>query len=410
MQSITLSLCLTALALGQNNDDSDPPPFELNNGDQVVFLGNTFFERSQASGYIETALTSRFPGRQIVFRNLGWSGDTVFGHARAGFGSVADGFKELKDQVEHANPTVIFLAYGMNASFEGPAGLSRFLDGLNTLIDTLAPANARIILVSPIRHEKMPPPLPDPTPHNKNLRLYIDAMKSIAAKRGFLFIDLYELLGDGLEKSFSKPLTDNGIHLTPIGYWHTAQVIEQALRLDPREWRVQLSAGGNEPNAVGTEFADVNPTSEGIRFTITDAMLPPPPRPPSASEIDLGQRPLVVSGLKPGRYTLEIDGVKVANADAKQWADGVSINRGPEFDQAERLRKTIIEKNTLYFHRWRPQNITYLFLFRKHEQGQNAKEIPQFDPLVAEKEKEILKLAIPVAHRYRLFPQTKEGK
>lgn len=50
---------------------------------------------------------------------------------------------------------------------------------------------------------------------------------------------------------------------------------------------------------------------------------------------------------------------------------------------AETLRATIVAKNRLFFHRWRPANETYLFLFRKREQGQNAKEIPMFDPLIA---------------------------
>ena len=57
--------------------------------------------------------------------------------------------------------------------------------------------------------------------------------------------------------------------------------------------------------------------------------------------------------------------------------------------------------------RRRPANITYLFLFRKYEQGQNAREIPQFDPLVAEKEKEIAKLRVPVEHVYELVPAKK---
>ena len=68
----------------------------------------------------------------------------------------------------------------------------------------------------------------------------------------------------------------------------------------------------------------------------------------------------------------------------------------------EKLREAIIEKNRLYFHRWRPQNETYLFGFRKHEQGQNAREIPLFDPLVEAKEKEIAKLRRPVPHTYQL--------
>ncbi|MCB1076892.1 MAG: hypothetical protein KDM64_03595, partial [Verrucomicrobiae bacterium] len=62
----------------------------------------------------------------------------------------------------------------------------------------------------------------------------------------------------------------------------------------------------------------------------------------------------------------------------------------------EELREAIVRKNRLFFHRWRPANETYLFLFRKHEQGQNAKEIPMFDPLIASDEERIdlLKAAI----------------
>ena len=56
------------------------------------------------------------------------------------------------------------------------------------------------------------------------------------------------------------------------------------------------------------------------------------------------------------------------------------------------MRQAIVAKNRLYFYRWRPQNETYLFGHRKHEQGRNAAELPHFDPLVSAKELEISKL------------------
>jgi hypothetical protein len=46
--------------------------------------------------------------------------------------------------------------------------------------------------------------------------------------------------------------------------------------------------------------------------------------------------------------------------------------------------------------------VTYLFGFRKHEQGNNAVEIPQFDPLIAEREVQIRALSVPVEHAYQL--------
>ena len=54
-------------------------PFELKDGDRVVFLGDTLIEREQHYGWIELMLTSRFPDRDITFRNLGWGGDTPAG-------------------------------------------------------------------------------------------------------------------------------------------------------------------------------------------------------------------------------------------------------------------------------------------------------------------------------------------
>ena len=46
------------------------------------------------------------------------------------------------------------------------------------------------------------------------------------------------------------------------------------------------------------------------------------------------------------------------------------------------LRNKINAKNAWFFHRYRPQNETYLFLFRKHEQGNNAVELEQIDPQI----------------------------
>jgi putative heme-binding domain-containing protein len=52
----------------------------------------------------------------------------------------------------------------------------------------------------------------------------------------------------------------------------------------------------------------------------------------------------------------------------------------------------ILRKNEFFFHRSRPANMAYIFGFRKREQGQNAVEMPQFDPMIAAEEKKIREL------------------
>lgn len=63
---------------------------------------------------------------------------------------------------------------------------------------------------------------------------------------------------------------------------------------------------------------------------------------------------------------------------------GIAKARGNSSQGHDMLVSAIRKKNEYFFHRWRPENWTYIFGFRKHEQGQNAVEIPRFDPLVEE--------------------------
>jgi lysophospholipase L1-like esterase len=271
-------------------------PFEFKDGDRIVLLGGTLTEREQRYGYWETALLVANPGKNITLRNLGWSGDTVHGEARGrfDFNNPEKCFQQIVEQTLALKPTVIFISYGTNESFEGKEGLPKFEKGLEKLLDALKPANARVVLFPP-----MPFEFGVPEERNKNLALYADAIRKVAEKRSLGFADP----GIPLTREFeSKPkqgrLTDNGMHLSEDGYRITS--------------------------------------------------------------------PAVIASL----------GLKLPELDWKKL---------------EPLRKAIVEKNELFFHRWRPQNETYLFGFRKHEQGRNAKEIAEFDPLVAKAEEEIAK-------------------
>jgi lysophospholipase L1-like esterase len=394
-----------AILLGLASASHAGPPFELVDGDRVVLIGGTLIERDQAHGYLETRLTRRYPGRSITFRNLGWSGDTVGGPSRARFGTPAEGFKHLVEHVQALKPTVIVLGYGANEAFEGRAGLTAFRQGLDTLLAAVAPSGTRLVFLAPNRQEDMGPPLPDPTRHNADLALYRDALKAEAEKRGAAFVDLFEALPDGTKASPRRPLTTNGIHLTPYGYWRMAAAVEEALFPAPKP------PAPGEPADHPIRFAQVavelKPIPGGYRLHYRFQALPPPPPPDGGPDFPLGGYEFLLGDMAHGRYALKVDGRAVAVGDHQAWGEGVVVRRGPEFDQSEALRAAINAKNELYFHRWRPQNETYLFGFRKHEQGRNAVEIVEFDPLIAAREAEIARLRVPVPHVYEL---TREGE
>jgi putative heme-binding domain-containing protein len=56
---------------------------------------------------------------------------------------------------------------------------------------------------------------------------------------------------------------------------------------------------------------------------------------------------------------------------------------------AEPLRQAILKKNEWFFFRSRPENMAYIFGFRKKEQGNNAGEVLKFDEFITNEEKRI---------------------
>ncbi len=306
-------------------------PFELKNGDRVVLLGGTFIEREGNHGYLETVLTSAWPDRKLVFRNLGWSGDTVWADSRGSFDPPAEGYKRMLALITELKPTVICLAYGANESFAGEPGLAPFIKQYEKLCDDLKPTNARLVFVTPPPFERPQPPLPDASQHNGNLSKYVAAVRELAERRQGRLVDLFAHVGVQAEIIASNPprppripYTADGVALTPAGYLNLARLLANDLHL-------------------------------------------PEPR-----NADRG-----LSGLVRDRQS------------------ETSLASKTPATRVEQLRLKIVEKNRLFFYRWRPQNITYLTGFRKHEQGNNAVEIAQFDPLVEKAEAEIAELLKP---------------
>lgn len=216
-------MLLSALALLVAADPV--PKFSLNDGDRVVWLGSTLVEREQRYGYWEAALLAAHADKKITFRNLGWSGDTVHGEARGrfDFNNPDKCFKQIIDQTMELKPTVIFVSYGTNESFEGKEGLPKFEKGMAKLLDALKPTNARVVLFSPVRFEKSAS-LPDPAPANERLALYADAIKGVAEKRGLYFADAFRRVRVDV-----APVSENGMHLSEDGYQLTAPLFLAAL-------------------------------------------------------------------------------------------------------------------------------------------------------------------------------------
>lgn len=378
--------CLAFLMQGQAMD--------LKNGDMVALVGATMVELEQITGYWETEITRRTPGTKVRFRNLGWSGDTVFGQSRSGFGSVADGYKKLLENIKAVQPTVTLFAYGQNESFDSEAGIGAFRSGYERLLRESSAFRGRTALLTPWRQEKLGGSFPDPTRHNQDIEQYSARILELAQSNHCSVLDLFSI-SNANSGNGSAPYTDNTLHFTPQGYWKSAAAFAGIFKLPSDEWAVDVDSTGKDSKAKGCSVKAAD--KGGMTWKVLDEMLPMANAPQGGSP----GRKVGIQGLKPGKFALKIDGVEVARGSSQEWSRGIAVQTGPDFAQVEALRKLIQEKNRQFFHRWRPQNETYLFGFRKHEQGQNAREIPQFDSIIASREEEIFKLKQPVERTYQ---------
>jgi glucose/arabinose dehydrogenase len=235
-------------------------PLEMKKGDHICIIGNTLAERMQHAGWLETLMHARFPQHNLVFRNLGYSGDEIelgkrlrsmdFGTPDqwlAGNAPVPQPQKlSPKDQVAenrfdktNTRADVIFAFFGYNESFAGEAGLPKFKQDLEAFIKhTLAQkyngsSAPRLVLFSPIAQE----PVNDPNlpgtgvvaAANARISKYAAEMNEVAAEQGVLFVDLFAPTSELARKRVGPQLTINGIHLNAEGDKYIAQTIDQAL-------------------------------------------------------------------------------------------------------------------------------------------------------------------------------------
>lgn len=355
---------------------------------RVVLIGSGLVEQERLTGYLEARLVRHGLDHAITCRNLGWSGDSVWGDARpSGFQNPAGVNRLVKDAAE-LKPTVIVVGYGFVESFEGEAGLAKFSEGYEALLDRLEKLTPSLVLLSPTIQE-------GDAERNADLERYTAAVSGIATKRMLPFVDLFHPLAEFKRAHPDLSLTSNGITLNECGYWLVGDEVERQLHLgDGGAWSVEVTAEGKVTSAEGAAVI-VKADRGALAIHLTERSLPLPPSPCRgvASETDGRLR---VQNLPTGQWALNADGKEVASGDEKQWAAGMTIPLESDRHLAEELRGAIVGTEAQFYRRSRPFNdhprhYTYI-----------DKDYPLYDGLLAEQDKAIAALRHPVVHEFEI--------
>ncbi len=400
--AVTLGLCQNLTSAPK---PAPPSRLEFRDGDRVVLIGNTLIERAQAYGHLETAILARLAPWKLTFRNLGWSGDTVFADSRGVFDPPAKGYARMLDHVGRLRPTVLLLGYGSNESFGGEAGLERFLAQYRKLIGDLRTRSAtdvRVVLLT-IPPQQRPGlrrlntsrvslsqgrsdlevdrfasnDLEVPVRRNRQIAVYNAALTRMAREDRLALVDLdspFQALWHKQQAQFTTAFTVDGRALNETGYRVLADgVINQWFPVSPLTVTIR-KASGKAAVQVDGPLAVPGARFDGERLVIES-------RP--------GRFVLRVHGLPRGRYRMKVNSDDYGKLRESDFISGIAPSSGRPSTGVLALRQAVVAKNRLYFHRWRPQNTTYLFGFRKHEQGNNASEVAEFDKLVNAQESRI---------------------
>ncbi|MEY4033913.1 MAG: hypothetical protein RL492_1107 [Verrucomicrobiota bacterium] len=224
---------------------------ELKKGDHVAFVGGGLADRQQHYGHLEALIHKANADKELVVRNLGFSGDEVNTRHRSDEVPALELFLNMKPGALatksgntaityhfgtdfHAN---VLLAYwGFNESFRGPEGLDAFKKNIDEWVKKQLAADygkgkVRLVLLSPIAHEDLKSAHFDPAivaRNNKNLAAYTAALGEVAKANSVQFVDLFTA-SQKLYAAAKAPLTINGIHLNDAGDQALAAVQFQAI-------------------------------------------------------------------------------------------------------------------------------------------------------------------------------------
>ena len=428
--------CLVVLGLPNQLIAAD---FTIHDGDRVAFLGDSITEQRLYTTFIEAYALTRHPRWKLTFRNLGWSGDTAWLRNRSVIDEkalfAADGAtqqKMVEEAAEHGlgrdvlplAPTLVTIDLGMNDSYAAriEEAYPAFMRAETALVEVLKRHGMRVTLLTPQAIEgNGPAPALDGA--NKALGIVASGIGEIAGKTGVPVIDQYTpYLSLCVAAHAAQPnrfiYSDGGdrIHPGPTGQTVMAWIILKGMGATSLVSRASIDRSTKTVVSVeGCLIDHLQVGESALSFDRLDDALPMPIHPDAAPALalapilaDLNRYELQVTGLASLRYDIVIDGRSVSTATAEQLAQGrnLATSAGAITDQVQSLLKMVVQKNNLFFNRWR--NVQ-LYAFPNWAQVPTvltvrSDELARLDRSIEQLEAQIDALRIPQVHHVELRP------
>lgn len=406
LSCIMLSLLAAAPALAapeaaQQPEPMDPrlkaPPakLDLQDGDTIVFLGDSITHQCLYTQYLEDFFYTRDPKIHLHFHNAGVGGDRA-----------QDALDRFDMDVAAYKPKYVTILLGMNDGGykQWDAGtFEAYQKGMLELLDKIKDIGATAIVMGPTMYDR-DAILIKPNRnrsfesdvskyYNAVMAFYGTYMRGQADERALTYIDMFAPLNDlSAEERLHNPnftMLPDGVHPDPDGHTIMATAFLQNLHipatvcntqaiLTPKGWKVTVGPGGM--------VSDIDGDADHLSFTAEDPALPwiLPPETTLGYKLSVAghhhsTEPFRVVGLAPGRYELKIDGQPVGVFAAPMLAVKIELqnfDKCPQYQQALAVANLDKEKNEKVVH---PMRDLYLKLKgKRHSKGATPESVQAF--------------------------------
>ncbi|EEF62676.1 SGNH/GDSL hydrolase family protein [Pedosphaera parvula] len=331
MRLKSLFLLLTTLSTAHISAGAD---FALQDGDTLVFLGDSITAGHGYTKLVEEYTLLRFPDRHVRFFNAGQGGDTAAG-----------GLQRLDRDVFSHGATVLTVAFGVNDIGWGMKAdeehKQKYFGGIRGIIEACQKHHVRVFICSPAITAENPD-----TAENGFLQKMTDEGLAIAKSMGAQTIDIQRTMrsiqreitkADKAETDPKKKThlhVEDGVHLTDLGQLAMGYAILKGLGAPSDVSSVALDGKtGKLISARGCRVDDVHTSTNGVTFTRVDEGLPlnlgmlgalnfrfiPIPN-------ELNRYLLTIQNLPSGKYNISVDGRTIGIATDTQLATSLNIS------------------------------------------------------------------------------------
>jgi lysophospholipase L1-like esterase len=346
-------------------DDS----FFLKSGDRVVFYGDSITDQRLYTTWTETFIVTRFPALDVTFTHSGWGGDRVTG----GGGGAID--LRLERDVFPYRPTVVTIMLGMNDAGYRPFDenlFSTYTNGYQHIVASLKEhlPGVRVTAILPSPYDDVTRDPMFAGGYNAVLWRYGLWIRDMVKKEKIAEADLNTSVVAALRKAKELDQTNaaklipDRVHPGAAGHLLMAEALLRAWNAPALVSSVTVDAGAKSADAKNASVTNV--TANGsLSWDALESSLPMALDGKdkllklaldSSDFVDtLDREELRVTGLKPGRYSLNIDGAPAGTFDAGSLAKGINLATmdTPMLKQALDVHALTLMHTNIHNIRWR---------------------------------------------------------